>query len=62
MFQTVLYDVSRTEIGHLCFMKPLKNELSRSDNVCLFYDFKTTQDTKFSENATEHIPNVVCVQ
>jgi hypothetical protein len=31
-------------------------------NSCLFYDFETTQDTKFSENATEHIPNLVCVQ
>jgi hypothetical protein len=28
----------------------------------VFYDFETTQDTKFSENATEHIPNLVCVQ
>jgi hypothetical protein len=44
-------------------MQPLKNELPRSDNVLfVFYDFETTQDTKFSENATEHIPNLVCVQ
>jgi hypothetical protein len=28
----------------------------------LFYDFETTQDTKFSENATEHIPILVCAQ
>jgi hypothetical protein len=27
----------------------------------VFYDFETTQDTKFSENATERIPNFVCV-
>jgi hypothetical protein len=28
----------------------------------VFYDFGTTQDTNFSENATEHIPILVCVQ
>ena len=28
----------------------------------MFYDFETTQDTKFSENATEHIPILVCAQ
>jgi hypothetical protein len=43
-------------------MQPLKNELPCSDNVLfVFYDFETTQDTKFSENATEHIPKLVCV-
>jgi hypothetical protein len=31
------------EIGHFCFMQPLKNELPRSDNVLfVFYDFETT--------------------
>jgi hypothetical protein len=44
-------------------MQPLKNELPRSDNVLfVFYNFETMQDTKFSENATEHIPILVCVQ
>jgi hypothetical protein len=44
-------------------MQPLKNEMPRNDNVLfVFYDFETTQDTKFSENATEHVPNLVCVQ
>jgi hypothetical protein len=46
------------DIGHFCFMQPLENELPRSDNVLfVFYDFVTTQDTKISENASEHIPN-----
>jgi hypothetical protein len=37
-------------------MQPLKNELPRSDDVLfVFYDFETTQDTKFSDNATVHI-------
>ena len=36
------------EIGHLCYMKPLSNELSRSDNVLfVFYNFETTQDKSF---------------
>jgi hypothetical protein len=44
-------------------MQPLKNESPGSVNVLfVFYDFETTQDAKFSENATEHIPNLVCVQ
>jgi len=51
------------EIGHLCYISPLKNEVPRSDNVLfVFYDFETTQDTKVTESATLHIPNVVCVQ
>jgi len=44
-------------------MQPLKNELPRSDDVLfVFYDFETTQDTKFSENANEHIPILACTQ
>jgi hypothetical protein len=43
-------------------MLPVKNELPRSDVLFVYYDFETTQHTKFSENATEHIPILVCVQ
>jgi len=44
-------------------MKPLVKELPKSDNVLfVFYEFETTQDTKFSDSATEHIPNLVCLQ
>jgi hypothetical protein len=44
-------------------MKPLSNELPRSDNVLfVFYDFETTQDSKISDSATVHIPNLVCFQ
>ena len=51
------------EIGHLCYISPLKNDVSRSDNVLfVFYDFETTQDTKVTESATLHIPNLVCLQ
>jgi hypothetical protein len=49
------------EVGHLCCMKPLQNELPRSDDVLfVFYDFETTQDTKFVDMATLHVPNLVC--
>jgi hypothetical protein len=52
-----------SQIGHLCYMHPLQNVLPRSDNVLfVFYDFKTTQDTKVSESATVHVPNLVCLQ
>jgi len=51
------------EIGHLCDMKPLMNELPLSDDVLFVsYDFETTQDTKFNESATVHLPNLVCLQ
>jgi hypothetical protein len=44
-------------------MQPLKNELLRSDDVLfVFYEFETTQVTKFSETVNEHIPILVCVQ
>ena len=44
-------------------MQPLKKELPRSDDVLfVFYDFETTQDTKFSKNANEHIPILVRIQ
>ena len=41
------------EIGHLCFMRPLLKKLPVSDTVLfVFYDFETTQDTKYSDSAT----------
>jgi len=44
-------------------MRPLKNELPRSDNVLFaFYDFETTQETQLTESATVHISNLVCIQ
>jgi hypothetical protein len=53
----------KREIGHFCFVQPLKKELHRSEKVLfVFYEFETTKDTRFSENATEHFRNLVCVQ
>jgi len=41
----------------------LKNELSRCDDVqFVFCGFETTQDTKFSDKATEHLPILVYLQ
>ena len=39
------------------------NKLPGSDNVLfVFYDFETTQETKISDSATDHNPNLVCLQ
>jgi len=52
------------DAGHLCYMRPLKDVLSdASDKVLyVFYDFETTQNTKYSDKATLHVPDLVCVQ
>ena len=52
------------EIGHLCYMRPLKEALpSASDKVIyVFYDFETTQNTEYTAEAKLHVPNLVCVQ
>jgi len=51
------------EAAHYCYMRPLMNELPRSENVLFaFYDFETTQDTRLTESTTVHIPNLVCLQ
>ena len=51
------------EIGHLCYMQPLKDVSPRSDDVLfVFYDFETTQEERYSDVATQHVPNLVCVQ
>ena len=52
------------EAGHLCYMRPLKDELPSDSSKVLyvFYDFETTQNTKYSEKATLLVPDLVCVQ
>ena len=51
------------EIGHLCFMRPLRNKLPASDTVLLvYYDFETAQDTKHLNSVTVHVQNLVCLQ
>jgi len=45
-------------------MKSLKDVLpDASDKVLnVFYDFETTQNTKYSDKATLHVPDLVCLQ
>ena len=44
-------------------MQPLKNVLPPSDGILyVFYDFETTQNTRYSETAKVHVPNLVCIQ
>jgi len=52
------------EIGHLCYMRPLKDALaSASDKVLyVFYDFETSQNTEYADEAKLHVPNLVCLQ
>jgi len=52
------------EAGHLRYMRPLKDELPSDSSKVLyvFYDFETTQITKYSEKATLHVPDLVGVQ
>ena len=54
---TVYVCTANREVGQLCYMQPLKNVLPSSDGVLyVFYDFETTQNTRFSETAKEHVP------
>jgi len=52
------------DADHLCYMKPLNDVLpDASDKVLhVFYDFETTQNTKYSDKATLYVPDLVCVQ
>jgi hypothetical protein len=51
------------KIGHLCYMRHLKDKSPPSDGVLyVFYDFETTQNTSYSNgDATLHVPNPVCL-
>ena len=44
-------------------MQPLTNVLPLSDGVLyVFYDFETTQNTRYSDITKVHVPNLVCIQ
>jgi ribosomal protein S27AE len=50
-------------VGHLCFMRPLKNEPAFCERVLyVFYDLETTQDTRLHDKTSVHVPNLVCLQ
>jgi len=52
------------DVGHMCYTKPLKDVLpDASDKVlCVFYDYDTTINTKYSDKATLDVPDLVCLQ
>jgi len=52
------------DIGHLCYMRPLKDTLpAASDKVLyVFYDIETMQNTEYEEQSKLHVPNLVCAQ
>jgi hypothetical protein len=51
------------EIGHQCYTQLLTNVLPSDDGVLyVFYDFETTQNSRFSDKATLHVRNLVCLQ
>jgi len=52
------------KIGHLCYMAHLKDALPPAGDKVLyvFYDFETSQNTEYAEEAKLHVPNLVCVQ
>jgi hypothetical protein len=44
-------------------MRLLWDVLPTSDMVLfVFFDFETTRDTEYSDSATVHVPNLVCLQ
>jgi hypothetical protein len=44
-------------------MQPLKNVFPSSDRVLyVFYDFETTQTTRYSDNAKLHVPNLLRIK
>jgi hypothetical protein len=54
--------VTKKEVGHLCYMSPLIKVLPTSDGILyVFYDFETTQNSRYSEKATKNVINLVCL-
>ena len=53
-----------SDVGHLCCMRPLKDALPDACDKVLyvFYNFDTTQNMRYSDKATLHVPDQVCVQ
>jgi len=50
------------DVDHLCYMRPLKDALPYAGDKVFYvlYDFETTQNTKYPDKATLHVPNLVC--
>jgi len=54
----------KREVGHLCYMRPLKDILPTNAYKVLyvFYDFQTTQNKKYSVTAKAYVHKLLCVQ
>jgi len=54
----------KKDVGHLCFMITLYDVLPDVSYKVLyvFYDFEITPYTKYSDKATPHVSDLVCVQ
>ena len=52
------------QIGNICYMRPLKDAIPPAGDQVLyvFYDFETSQNTEYADEAKLHVPNLVCVQ
>ena len=52
------------EIGYLCYMRPVKEELPPAGDKVLyvFYDFEPTQTSRHTDAAKQHVIYLVCVQ
>jgi len=53
----------KREVGHFCYMRPLMNVLQAGYKILyVFYVFESTQNARYSDRATLHVPNPVCLQ
>ena len=61
---SIVIRVNRTEVGHLCYMRPLKVFLAANAGTVLYviYDFETTQNKRYSDIAKVDVPILACVQ
>jgi hypothetical protein len=63
MFVAVLCKLSSEQGDRsLLLFAAAKERIAPWWRCLVFYDFETTQDTKFSDKATAHIPMLVCLQ
>ena len=60
----IVIRVSKTEVGHLSYMIPVKHVLPANAEklLYLYYGFETTQNKRYSDTAKAHVPKIVCVQ
>jgi len=52
------------DVGNLCYMRPLMDVLPIAGDkvIYVFYDFETTQNTRYADKAKLNVPDLVYVQ